>query len=194
MLFLLEGKKNLQLIACQCSQWYNTPDMMICRHQFQTIFGHQTSYRIYSINRPGRLLNFCTLRVGAYSRWALIQGWALVKLSPFSASEVCLFCKKKKMLIPKREEVTKQGFSILLWKKLRPRGSLLLELIHSSGWDGGECLYEFDWEEEGWARIRGWALINFFFVQDGRLFEVGANLQLGAYSNKYGIQRNVLIQ
>ena len=35
------------------------------------------SYRIYSINCPGRLLNFWTLRVGAYSRWALIRGWAL---------------------------------------------------------------------------------------------------------------------
>ena len=46
------------------------------------------TYRIYSINRPGRLLNFWTLRVGAYSRWALI------KFSPFSASEVCLFCNK----------------------------------------------------------------------------------------------------
>ena len=31
-------------------------------------------YRIYSINRPGRLLNFWTLRVGAYSRWVLIRG------------------------------------------------------------------------------------------------------------------------
>ena len=51
-------------------------------------------YRIYSINRPGRLLNFWTLRVGAYSKWALIRGWALIKLSPFSASEVCLFCNK----------------------------------------------------------------------------------------------------
>ena len=37
------------------------------------------AYRIYSINRPGRLLNFWTLRVGAYSRWALIRGWALIK-------------------------------------------------------------------------------------------------------------------
>ena len=37
-----------------------------------------TVYRIYSINRPGRLLNFWTLRVGAYSRWALIRGWALI--------------------------------------------------------------------------------------------------------------------
>ena len=51
-------------------------------------------YRIYSINRPGRLLNFWTLGVGAYSRWALIRGWALIKFSPFSASVVCLFCNK----------------------------------------------------------------------------------------------------
>ena len=50
------------------------------------------------------------------------------------------------MLITKREEVTKQD---LLWRKLRPRGSLLLEFIHSSGWGGGERLFEFDWEEEG---------------------------------------------
>ena len=58
---------------------------------FQTLI---PAYRIYSINRPGRLLNFWTLRVGAYSRWALIRGWALIKFSPFSASEVCLFCNK----------------------------------------------------------------------------------------------------
>ena len=51
-------------------------------------------YRIYSINRPGRLLNFWTLRVGAYSRWAFIRGWALIKFSPFSGSEVCLHCNK----------------------------------------------------------------------------------------------------
>ena len=52
-------------------------------------------YRIYSINRPGRLLNFWTLRVGAYSRWVLIRGWAVIKFSPFSAiSVVFLFCKK----------------------------------------------------------------------------------------------------
>ena len=28
----------------------------------------KVAYRIYSINRPGSLLNFCTLRVGAHSR------------------------------------------------------------------------------------------------------------------------------
>ena len=53
------------------------------------------------------------------------------------------------MLITKREEVTKQGFCKILWRKLRPRESLLLKFIHSSGWGGGELLFEFDWEEEG---------------------------------------------
>ena len=41
----------------------------------------------------------------------------------------------------------------------------------------------------GWALIRGWALINFFCLWDGRLFEVGANSRLGAYSNKYGTKK-----
>ena len=53
------------------------------------------------------------------------------------------------MLITKREEVTKQGFCKIFWKKIHPRGSLLLEFINSSGWGGGERLFEFDWEEEG---------------------------------------------
>ena len=39
----------------------------------------------------------------------------------------------------------------------------------------------------GWALIRGWALINFFCLWDGRLFEVGANSTWGAYSNKYDL-------
>ena len=64
------------------------------------------------------------------------------------------------MLITKREEVIKQGFCKILGRKLRPRGSPLLEFIHSSGWGRGERLFEFDWEEEGvGASIRGWALI-----------------------------------
>ena len=67
------------------------------------------------------------------------------------------------MLITKREDVTKQGFCKILCRKLCARGrSLLLEFIHSSKWGGGERLFEFDWDEEGWALIRGWALINFF--------------------------------
>ena len=69
------------------------------------------------------------------------------------------------MPLTKREEVTKQGFYKILWRKLRPRESLLSEFIHSSGWGGGERLFEFDWEEEG----------------------VGAYSRLGAYWNKYGM-------
>ena len=53
------------------------------------------------------------------------------------------------MLITKRKEVTKQGFCKILSRKLRPGESLLLEFIHSSGWGGGERLFEFDWEEDG---------------------------------------------
>ena len=57
--------------------------------------------------------------------------------------------QNNKKLITKREEVTKQGFYKILWRKLRPRGSLLLEFIHSGGWGRGEGLFEFDCEEEG---------------------------------------------
>ena len=53
------------------------------------------------------------------------------------------------MLITKGDEVTKQGFCKILWRKLSPRGSLLLEFIQSGGWGGGEHLFEFDWKEEG---------------------------------------------
>ena len=29
----------------------------------------------------GRLLNFLAFRMGAYSRWALIRGWALIRIN-----------------------------------------------------------------------------------------------------------------
>ena len=45
------------------------------------------NHRIYLVKRPGRLLNFWTFRVGAYSRWAFIRGWAHTKFSPFSVSK-----------------------------------------------------------------------------------------------------------
>ena len=67
----------------------------LCSNELtKTTLEVQFRYRIYSINCPGRLLNFWTLAMGAYSRWALIRGWALIKFSPFSAKEVCLFCNK----------------------------------------------------------------------------------------------------
>ena len=83
------------------------------------------------------------------------------------------------MVITKREDVTKQGFCKILWRKLCLLGSLLLELIQEnllnlggggweweSGWGGGGRFIEFELDRKGggvgWALIRGWALINFF--------------------------------
>ena len=53
----------------------------------------------------------------------------------------------------------------------------------------GRHLFEFECEGKGvgWR----WALINFFCLLDGRLFEVGANSRLGAFLNKYGILSKV---
>ena len=31
--------------------------------------------------RGGRLLTFCAFRMGAYSRWVLIRGWALIQIN-----------------------------------------------------------------------------------------------------------------
>ena len=131
-------------------------------------------YRIYSINRPGRLLNSWTLRVGAYSRWALIRDWALITFSPFSASEVCIFFNKTITANNKTRGCNKARF---LWRKLRPRGSLLLEFIIKLKWVGWQWALIWVWLGGGgggrlltfsafrtgaysrWTLIRGWALI-----------------------------------
>ena len=39
---------------------------------------YRIPYLFDYINRPGRLLNIWTLRVGAYSRWAFIRGGDLI--------------------------------------------------------------------------------------------------------------------
>ena len=74
-------------------KWPITKTMDIIRGTYVT--SGFDIYRIFSINRPGHLLNFWTLRVGAYSRWAFIRGWALIKFSPFSASVVVYFATKQ---------------------------------------------------------------------------------------------------
>ena len=96
------------------------------------------------------------------------------------------------MVITKREDVTKQGFCKILWRKLRLRGSLLLELIQSLGGGRGEvggvgvgALLSLS----GIGREVGWGERLF---EAGRLltfsaFWMGAYSRLGAYSNKYGI-------
>ena len=39
----------------------------------------------------GRLLNFSAFRMGAYSRWALIRGWALIRINTVIISLIISF-------------------------------------------------------------------------------------------------------
>ena len=53
------------------------------------------------------------------------------------------FCNKTINANNKTRRSNKARFLFkILWRKLRPRGSFLLEFIRSSGWDGGERLFE----------------------------------------------------
>ena len=122
--------------------------------------------------------------MGGPWEWALIRGWAHIKLSPFSAiSVVFLFCNKTVNAVTNREEVTKQG----LCKILRSSsGKSLISTLqfqfqyhyHSSRWSGGGRFFEFNWEGEGWS---------------GRLFEAGrlltfSGFRMSAYSRKAPIR------
>ena len=68
----------------------------------------------------GRLLNFWTFRVGAYSRWVLI------KFSPFSASVVCLFCNRKIDGNNKTRRCNKARFLSTTLKKTPSSGKSLI--------------------------------------------------------------------
>ena len=131
---------------------------------------HQTfwtmyMYRIYSINRPGRLSNFWTLRVGAYSRWALIRGWALIKFLPFLASEVCLFCYKTVNANNKTRRSNKARFLYNTLKKTLSSGKSLIRI------------FSLKWVGWGWALI--WVLLG--GGRGGRLFEAGHLLTFSAF-------------
>ena len=87
------------------------------------------------------------------------------------------------MLITKREEVTKQGFCEILWRKLRPRGNLLLEFIHSK------------WLAWGWALIWVWlgGGVGGCLFEAGRLLTFSA-FRIGAYSRWALIRGSALIR
>ena len=106
------------------------PSWNLC---YRIFTGQNFKYRIYSINRPGRLLNFWTSRVGAYSRWALIRGWALIKFSLFSASEVCLFCNKTINANDKTRRSNKERFLYNTLKKTPSSGKSLIAAERPKG-------------------------------------------------------------
>ena len=88
------------------------------------------------------------------------------------------------MQITKREEVTKQGFCKILWRKLHPRESLLLDYYLFTQVGGvGVSAYRI------WVRLGeggGGCLFEAGHLLTFSAFRMGVNSRLGAYSNKYG--------
>ena len=116
--------------------------------------------------------------MGAYSRWALIRGWALINFHNFH-QVVSLFCTQKSEN-NKTGSCCKAEFYLFIerfFKILRHLGlrrSLSLSLRSVSKLSGTSPVYF------SFLRGRGWALINFSNIKGGRLFEMGAYLKLGA--------------
>ena len=60
--------------------------------------------RVTSLFKAGRLLTFSAFRMGAYSRWALIRGWALIRINT-----VTYFTRNGNMLELQRPEFELSG-------------------------------------------------------------------------------------
>ena len=54
---------------------------------YLSLIGSRRGGRLFE---AGRLLTFSAFRMGAYSRWALIRGWALIRINTVVA-KVSLF-------------------------------------------------------------------------------------------------------
>ena len=47
---------------------------------YLSLIGRRMGGRLFE---AGRLLTFSAFRMGAYSRWALIRGWALIRINTY---------------------------------------------------------------------------------------------------------------
>ena len=92
-------------------------------------------YRIYSINRPGRLLNFWTLRVDAYSRWALIINTLIINFHHFQQVKYVCFATKQQKANNKTRRSNKARFLQNTLKKTPSSGKYLIT-IYSLKWVG----------------------------------------------------------
>ena len=75
--------------------------------------------------------------MGAYSRWALIRGWALIKFSTFSVRAVCLFCNKTINGNNKTRRFNKARFPKNALKKTPSSGKSLIStysVLGGLGW------------------------------------------------------------
>ena len=51
---------------------------------YLSLIGRRRGGRLFE---AGRLLTFSAFRMGAYSRWALIRGWALIRINTVFENE-----------------------------------------------------------------------------------------------------------
>ena len=105
---------------------------------------------------PGRWLNFWTLRVGAYSRWALTQGWAQIELSQ-AVKEMNFLLETRPF--DKYKDITFLGGEMVWW-----RGDWIL--IMESVWKGVLTLspwtkYYDDHSKEAFKAVRSQGAIGF---------------------------------
>ena len=127
--------------------------------------------------------------MGAYSRWALIRGWALIKFSPFSAIVVCLFCNKIINGNNKKQRCNKARFlKNTLMKTPSSGGSLIISYWSLCGREWGGVLFKagrlitFSAFTMGaysrWVLIRGWALIRINTVIKSDVLKFNLNIIL----------------
>ena len=109
--------------------------------------------------------------MGAFSRWALIRGWALIKFSPFSRSVTCIFCNKTVNGNNKTRRYNKARFLQNPLKKTPSSGKSVISTYSFLG--GGRCngvgaYFSLSGSGRGWGRGR-------------RLFEAGCLLTFSAF-------------
>ena len=75
--------------------------------------------------------------MGAYSRWVLIRGWALIKFSPFLRSATCIFCNKTVNGNNKTRRCNKARFLQNTLKKTSSSGKSVISTYSFLG--GGRC-------------------------------------------------------
>ena len=110
----------------------------LCSHFIH--FFKSKMYRIYSINRPGPLLNFWTLRVGAYKIFTLFNNCSIYILQQNSK-----FCNKTR-------SCNKARFVQNILKKTPSSGKFLISTYSFSFWGGRRKWVGLIWV---WAGVGG---------------------------------------
>ena len=73
---------------------------MTCSFSVNTMTGYRDRTVRGQLFEAGRLIFFSTVRVGAYSRWALIRGWALNRINTVFKNRYNKRSVKFKILLP----------------------------------------------------------------------------------------------